>query len=703
MAYVPTYQIEFENKNRQEVIITFSKLNGIAGTITKYKVTDAKISYDGDEGKFGCLYGMSLECSFRINDGDVDCRLDFVSGTKWQWMCSVTVDGAPYFSGFVLSDDSGVPFQDKPYTYRVTAVDGIGLLKDERIEQEQFTAHHSFISIASYCFRQTGLTLPIRVFDNYYNFNHANRDADINADMWSQTYLEYRTLQEDATTFENCYDALEIMMKNTHRAFQWNGMWVIIRLSMMQYFPLVGYYTDYDANGQNPVGQQILENYASVGKNAMVFPINKNQVLYTKRAVKSETTNFDYRIWPEIPKNNKFERGGEIAFGTAYDETDIDGDGNFSEVIGTYKTFVVEDWEYGWVNILQGPTFPLTHASASAPNIRRISNVYGVEISREVMLHAGGDGITSGEVWMRSEAIPVIEGDLIKFSVDKRWSNNFEGGSFDRTAIIYVVSPSGKWYYLNGTSPTSDNYGKWFDTGIEVTTTFIEDGFIIIHFTEDDDKRKWQSVSIESAPIPINGNLYIALINSTRTSHNQTQFFRNLEFEYMPMVAGGFRAVKGDSEKITQATDYKDKSEREIFVDNNPHKVFKGCLLDSDGIPLPAQWYKMGVAQYRRYKQWVNYDNFNLEHRQMDMIEGDFKTIFYNIANNPTQIFPIGFHKQYRFTDLAGDDTRFILSPPMDINLNSCRMVCRFYELYDDAHIHMDGRTNGTEELKYRF
>jgi hypothetical protein len=30
-------------------------------------------------------------------------------------------------------------------------------------------------------------------------------------------------------------------------------------------------------------------------------------------------------------------------------------------------------------------------------------------------------------------------------------------------------------------------------------------------------------------------------------------------------------------------------------------------------------------------------------------------------------------------------------------------LTARFWEIYDDAHIFFDGRTNGTEEFKYIF
>jgi hypothetical protein len=178
------------------------------------------------------------------------------------------------------------------------------------------------------------------------------------------------------------------------------------------------------------------------------------------------------------------------------------------------------------------------------------------------------------------------------------------------------------------------------------------------------DARKYASVTVESQPMPVTGDLRIILVNPT--TGDSIAYYRNFDLEYLPMVAGGFQKVKGDYNKISQNIDYIDNSEAEFLLSDNPHKVFKGCLLNSAGIPLTPQFYRMGITESKAYKAIGNYSRFNFEHRRMDMIEGSFTSLMYAPDNNQEFYYPVSLHKQYRFADLVGDDTRFILCAPLE-------------------------------------
>jgi hypothetical protein len=696
MPYTPTYRIEYTNELMQPCYILFSELDGAAESVLTYAAVNVRLSYSGDEGKFASLIGSSLEAELHLQTTDTDPTLEFIVGTNNQWLCEVFIDPElkPFFKGYVLADEGGWPFQDLPYTVKVTAVDGIGLLKDKVIEQGTFESHHSMMEYTAHCLKQTGLTLPIRVYDNVYHKSYTDRNTDINSDMWAQTFFEYRTFQKDATTFVDCYEALEILTKNTHRIFQWNGMWVIARIGNIQFTPFVGYYTDYDADGLNPVGVEILENYAQVGKSALIFPINENQIKYIKKAVKNHKTVYNFEIWPELPKNNKFERGSYTGTTLALDDSDMDGDDDFTEIIGVANNYTIDDWEWGEFDMTDYPNFTMT-TGVTRPQVRKVFNDYDLEIVREVSIPASPSGVVTG---IKSEVIPVVQGDRIKFSIDKRYSQDIDTGdnTFSLAAIIYIIPTGGgaPWYLLNSfTNPEID--GNWYTQFIGVGTV----AGIFVRFG-DIDARRYTGTSVESQPIPVSGDMRIIIVNPINNP-DVTAYYRGFELEYLPMVAGGFQKVKGDSWNLIQTTDYPDKSEREIKISNNLHKVFKGCMLDSAGVPLTPEWYRLGVDEEKDYKQLINFMSFNLERRRMDMIEGDFKTLMYYPENNQEFYYPIGLHKQYRFVDIPGEDIRFMLSAPLELDLISCWMVCRWYEVYDDSE--NDGQTVGTEEFKYLF
>jgi hypothetical protein len=710
MAYTPTYQIAFTNELMQGTYIIFSEKDGEATEVQTFAAVSVKLSYEGDEGKFGCLYSMIMEAELNLQEGETDPREDFINADRNEWKCEVLIDDKPFFSGFVLPDEDGIPFQDLPYNMKVTAVDCIGLLREKTIEENVFTSHHSLINYVAYCLQQTGLELPIRVYDNIYHHSMLDRSDSIEKDFFNQAFLEYRTFLDSATTFVDCYKGLEIILKPHYDLHQWNGHWVITRKAIKQTThdqPV--YYTLYDYTGDNPVGFAETENYATVGKLKLIFPINETQIRYTKKAVKTSKTFYDYEIWPELPKNNKFDRGNYVGTTLAVDDSDLDGDDNFTETLGVANNYTVADWEYGEFNLADYPAFTMNPAAVMQPLTRKVINEHDLEIIREVSIPGSisdTDGVVSG---IKSEVIPVVQGDRIKFSVDKRYNSDVSLGAsgYSGAAIIYVTPTGGgpTWYLINSFNNPQRN-GIWVNDFL----TFSFASVISVAFG-DTDTRRYTSVSLESHPIPVTGDLRVILYNPSGGGGwlgdllnlgDVIAYYRGFELEYLPMVAGGFQKVKGDSWEVTQDTNFPDKRDLQVTISDNQHKVFKGCLLDGAGVPFTADWYRFGVDEHLHFKQLTARQFFNLEHRRMDMVEGDFKTLMFAPENSQELYYPIGFHKQYRFMDFGESvDRRCELSPPLEMDLIKCWVNSRYWEIYDaDKN---DGEVAGTESFKYRF
>jgi hypothetical protein len=700
MAYVTQYKVAFTNESFQEVEILIQKSNGSVVDIEEYAAVSVKTLVNGDEGKYGMLFGTTLEMELDIRPEQDD--LDILETAKdREWKVVATIEDKPLFTGFILADDGGVPFQDLPYNRKITATDGIGLLKEkdlQDLEGEEFDSHHSMISLIAACLNQTGLELPIRVYDNIYHSSFNNRDDDYKWDFVSQTFLEYRTFLKDATDFVSCHEALEIMFKDAFRLQQWHGQWVISRLGQIQYEPFPKYYTLYDYQGLNPVGYEDSEEYGLVGKKELIYPHGEDQMRYVKKASKSTASTYSYEIWPELPRNNKFERGQEVASGVALDELDEDGDGNVTEVVGTFKMFDIPDWTWGAFNFFD--PLNLSSTSTNEPLQKRVYNVYESELNREIVFNQSVGQLGA----LKSQAIPVVQGDRIKFGLDRRAASSFNSRNNDWGAMIYVVSPSGAWYFLNGLSPTSDKFGKWFKGDdyydpIPPPLT-IRENFIYVNWGEiGADKTKFASVTVESSPIPISGELYILLLGSSE----RVVMMRNIDFEYFPFAAGGFKPVKGEKWTFTQtAQNWPDKSEEEVYLSDNLHKVFKGCLLNSAGVPLSADFYRLGVSESKRYLQLTNYYKFQLEQRRYWMIEGSFSGLMYNTLQDPDSHYPLALHKQYRFTDLE-TPRRFMLGAPLEMDLIKGWTTARFYEVFVATQIFFDGTRAGTQEFKYIF
>jgi hypothetical protein len=566
MAYTDKYRVQWTNALSQEIVVMFSQKDGTDDGIQDYAAVEVKLSYNGQEDKFYPVIGCSLTVKFDMRVTDIDYWNDFVDAEADEWKVSATMDGMPCFDGFVLQDEGQVPFQDRPYDAVITAVDGIGLLKDIPLRYNattNFTGYNPMIRYIAFALQQTGLFLPILVFDNVFHTSQNNRDDDPKWDMLGQTYLEYRTFLKDAVTFTDCYNALEIMLKDTHRLHYNKGAWFITRIPTIQYTPYQAYYTSYDYNGLNAVGHEDNENYGTIGKNELIYPIDENQLKSVRKGNKSTKTTFTYNIWPEIPLNNKFERGTFLTQGTAFDDYDQDGDGNTTERIGTFKTYTIDDWHYGTYSGFpsQEAALPtLTGTSATAYR-RSVKNDFDVELIREIILEEVPTG-TRGV--LLSEGIPVIKGDKIQISFDFR-TNRDEAGT-QQVAFMFIIPDGGGTKIVVDSQNTSSMSPYFWHTA-------TAGSFISRFYEAGENVNQYVNINVDPPEIPKSGKFYIGFI--TPGIAGSLTYIKNVEVTYSPYIAGGYVSVKGDYWIQEQSRNYLDKSESEVFVSDNNHKVVK--------------------------------------------------------------------------------------------------------------------------------
>jgi hypothetical protein len=609
--------------------------------------------------------------------------------------------------GLLRPDEGNSPFQDKPYEVTFRATNGLSLLKDIPLvdsDGNNFTGTHKLIEYIAGALKQTNLDLPIRVFCNYYNTAFANRV--ITNDMFNQAYLEYRTFMRDSIEYVSCYEALMIILDKFCRIEYWNGMWLIKNIAELQYSPGRNYYTDYNSSGVLQTGGEDTTNQYQIGKAVDLYPINEDQQIYSRFAIKSAKTVYNYEVWPEIPKNNKFERGTEFESGDATDEADVDNDGDTSEIIGTYKKFTIPDWEYGKIDV-----FDLPHpAMNTIPQIfyrRSIYNIFGVEINREIIGETDPTDDSNHAFWLRSEGIPVVKGGKINFSLDKRFQNNFGGGSFTIPAVLYMVV-GGDAYYLN------NNYG-----GVGRSTAYWRKavnlaGQLLIDYPAGSDTRDYASLSISSDPIPFDGIFYIALqVNGPTSSTGDNQYYKNISFEYTPFVADGYVQVKGDYWIRSQNKVFPDVDENEVRISDSPQKVFKGALLKSNGDLITPEWFRYGantnpfstnpLSELRHFKELLNISRFNHNYRRMYALDGSFNGLNCAAQNDQLNKYPIRFDKRYRLVDMS-DQREFVLVPPLKMDLIKGWISASMVEVRRVAGGTTDGTQSGdSSSFNYKF
>lgn len=702
MAYELYYTAHFTNEQSQSVEISIYKKDAAPpGTVENYEVTKCETTDTGDdeeEGKYNCLIWRELLLSFDVREGQSLTWETFIDAEHDTWKVIVSIDGEYYFHGFITPDEGNAPFQDKPYDVNIRATNGMRLLKDVPlvdVNGEPFDGDHALIEYIAGALKQTGLDLPIRIYCGYFHASMLNKASSLDLDMFQQTDLNYRTFQKDPTTFVSCFDALLIIFNKFCTGEYWNGMWLFSSIAEKQYTPSGDRYNvDYDADG-NVIGGNIdTRNYGRIGKQMEIYPINETQSIYARFAAKTVNTRYMYHSWPEMPKNNKFERGTQIGTGT-----DIDGN--------TYKDFDVPDWEQGNVDLFDVPHPVIT---PSTPQFFRRStyNAFGVEINREIIGETDPADDGNHAQWLRSEGLPVNKGGKIRFTIDKRFDNDFGDPTdfvFTRPAVIYLVVGSTA-YYLdieNGGSTGSglnlSALGSWNEAA-------NLGGELALQFPPGSDTREYASLTAESEPIPHDGMLYIALaVNGPIGTTGTNQYHKNINLEYLPFIADGYIQVRGDMWARTQTATFPDVVDEEVNISDSRIRILKGALLFNDQLTDPA-WYRHGpvstpniLSESRHFKELLNIGRYNHAYRRMYALEGDFNGLNWAPENDDLIKRPIGFFWMYREVDMA-EPRDFVLVPPLKMDLIRGWINVNLVEVKKDSN---DGTQEGTAEFKYIF
>lgn len=636
---------------------------------------DLILNDDSDEGII-----IARSATFNIHADDFLSEIDwdtFMTDNYDEWWIIIYLDGHALFEGFIVPEEGNRPLLDRPYPIKITASNGLKLLKDVSLTDFNGVSFKGKYTLLQYIIGALSKTflnnisdpngIPLRIYSSLYEPSMAHRGEDITACWFHLAKLDHRTFQSDATSFMSCYDALVTILGRHSRLFYWNARWVIDFMPEHQYMEQ-RYYTEYAANGTILNGTLDPETHASFGKSENIYPIEEDPFMSSTFAIKFAKTRYPYIVWPEIPLNNRFDRGQLIDQGPAIDETDIDGDSNVTETIGTYKEFFIDDWTKGKnTGGSSNNALPALTPADETFTMRRIYSIYNVELYRYLIIPYGA---SVHERWLQSEGIPVRAGDKFNLSYDFRISKDL--GQFSaRTAYVYIKgSGSIRWSLLWEDNITP----KWY-----LTSGGTANRGITRNWEAGEDSRKWVSFSVESPAIPIDGVLYIVLANNV-PSTNFNAYFTAFNFEYIPYVAGGYIPVKGDYWQHNQNKNILDKDDEEIGISDSPLQVVRGALFRNDGSPTSFNWARWPTIESKHFKEIVNLWRFNARYRRYLHIEGLFDGVEFEPENDELNKQPLSYHKRYLQTDLA-TPRHFLLMPPLEQNISKGHTTAIFDEI----------------------
>lgn len=701
MAYHLHHTTTFYNCLNEKLYIELHRKDVEPDEVSVLRATSFAVQYPTGEGdKFDPIISSEAKLTLYLETTDAQEFDDFIVTFPDEWKMIAYNDDQVIFVGFLTPGEGRAEFQDKPYEITLSAVDGLGLLKGVPLtkdDETNFTGVNLIIDYVIAILNKTGLGLNLRLFSNIVEESMEDRTQNEQADTFNQTALHARTFLQNPLTFYDCYTCLERILAEYFTVYQWNGKWVILRVGELQ--ANVGakiWHTEYDSAGAIVEVNQNMYNPGAVGRDRLVHPVEVSQSIGSNYAVKSSRYTYNYEVWPELPTNNKFERGTIISnsTGPVY-ELDENGDDKIPlNQIGTFQDYFIDDWLFG--SFPPGPTainnLPALNAGVDFPAWRRSSsNIYGVEFNREVIIEKS----TTETQVLQSAVIPVNVGDRLSITFDFKLSFNFNDQLNIAAVQVYVIPNSGgaPYWWRDGAGITN----KWRRNGAAAEAIFVN------YFDGTDKTKVYKSTSLESQPIPVDGTAYIQLLNVMDDGLTNQAYFRNFSFTYHPFIAGGYTQIKADYAQTSQNANYKDTIDEDVYISDSPKKLFQGALYRENLTDLTTPtWKRYSVFESRHFKELGELARFNNNYRRMWKIDGQFDGLKFTPSDNGTILEPLSFHRQFYFPDsskLTGH--YFVLVPPLTINYSEGRADMNFIEVLEDGSD--DGNSTGDSHIPLQY
>lgn len=499
----------------------------------------------------------------------------FSEGEDKRFLVKITYNagGVNVFKGYLVMDDMTEPFLPVGSPITLTALDGLGLLKEIELCNQDGTimqGRYKIIQFVANCLYQvnidSGLDSSIYVACNLYEILMDTRTVSASTCPWNQAYVnadDYK-LRDG---YISMYEVLTSILKDWGARISLNnGDWWIERIDEKKN-PTI-YYTKYAESGAVSTGGTF-QSDRNIGKapqgglnptgGNLIYFINKDAIVQLQRPFKFAKIEYPLELPDEIIRNMNFQRGAEFA-STA-----------------TTKHYNIDDWTRKRFPIESGAT------PQGAVYIRRVFDS-GYETSKYVVIEPRTTGVQD---YIESYPLEVCEKYKFDFSVDVALSEDHSGGGSvtDSYVLIRLLGD-------DGTTWTLDDDGKWYQSNGTWSTNIRT--IQTIWIPDDRDERDWFSVSISAEPVPKTGNLYILLCQSALVYgevdpldvFDRETRFSNLTLDLKPFVDGTYTEFIKETFKVSQDGNYGLNRTEEMGLFDAPCKVFKHSMTTLDGVHI---------------------------------------------------------------------------------------------------------------------
>ncbi len=533
-----------------------------------------------------------------------------------------------YWRGFIMQEDFREEWQDQNHVIRITATEGLGILKNIQLSNNGVEIEDLQTPWALIQYAMQGLPLD---WSKYMIINNLYHDSMLNTSpntCLTQCKIDPKTFETDPTFYDNCYNVLEKINSSFNQTiFLYRNMWHIMRMEEL--------YTSGNIRGFFFEGINAPITYNKrydilVGVNEHVKPIAPEMLRFIKRITKEDISKFNFDRFTEIIKNSSFIRG------------------TLTNALPTSKRYTIKDWvlNEGDMFIFSAPEY------GAIERIEEYSTINGPIVDTYVQVPQTNippsSGIISKDYLMRSAKLQVFIGEKLDISIDHKFFIDFTSKETIKTFYVRLNTS------LDITSPgwTLTNEGKWEASGGFVDWT--ENTFAIdVEYNGKGDVKptEWNTSSVTSEPVPDNGYLMIFLVcpNEPFIS-SQARYFKSFKFDIINRFDGYQEGLKYQESKFIKNSTSKYNEEYDLYLDDSFSSAYKGAIFESNGTTLTDNnWYRYRYPGERNafHKQnliakWSQ-NKFN-----RSKIDGNF---FGLIWSDTFVMNPIGLINTVKFVD----------------------------------------------------
>ena len=671
MAKFPKYQIDFKSGDNQDCQITFL-YEGWTGGVTNLECGVRPFvlkEFNSDDDIFKPIRAMMAEMEILTDVNGVTIE-DFYADQDSDILVRFSINTFPYWRGYVLQDDFQEVWDDLNHYLIIRAADGFGLLKNFQFGDGNNELVGLFTPFD--CLSYAMSRLPEVPLIQHYVINNLYHDSmsdGVQTMPLDQCYINAKTFQQDATTYDDCYTAIEKINKSfSQTVFMYMGEWWFFRVEEL--------YTSYNNNLRGffsdlGVRYTIDRRYdIEIGVDREIKPISPQMLRLIQKKTKFDEVDFNFTPFNEMLTNETFARA------------------TFVSTSGASKLYTLQDWTFER-GTFSSPTTPGAGYTTGLREIYNGSLANGL-LERYVFMEFNGSLGVTDDMWLKSNTIKVFATNQIQFTLDYKRLNAGSTDFYKNIPVAVVIIESGGLYY------SLNQEGNWTTTlSLDSGTPIYLDSRAGTNVTATD----WNTIQVESKLVPVSGNLTVRLYMVTDANFTQSiNYYRNLEVKVLTSFESGddIRKITGINSRFEKSGTIINGDTQETFLDDHFSTLHKGAIFQSDGTTLTdADWYRYrfvgesyGFRRQNATALW-EHNRFN-----RNKIDGNFYGLMWN---DGVQDQPIGLINTIRFMD---DDVNKVywIANLREIDFAAGTWSATLEEVYDELR---DTPTTSTFEADF--